>query len=151
MEGTNAEGKHPPGADELRDILATRFFGKLMKNRDVMAVAEMAIESSGGSSQVYEVVCQAFDSFQPSNAHKLISSFNWRMIETTNYDLLIERAYSNSPQRLQTLFRFVKDDEPVEMKLQEAIRPVQFLKLHGCLEHIHDSDIPLKGLCHCFR
>jgi len=114
-----------------------------MKNRDVMAVAEMAIESSGGSGLVFDVVRQAFDGFQPSKAHKLIRAFNWRMIATTNYDLLVERAYSASPQRIQALIRFVKDDEPIEEKLQAAIHPVQYLKLHGCLEHIYDPDIPL--------
>ncbi len=65
------------------------------------------------------------------------------MIATTNYDLLLERAYVNSKQRCQTLVRFVKDDEPIEEKLQAVQNPVQFLKLHGCLDHLHDSDIPL--------
>jgi hypothetical protein len=44
-----------------------------MKNRDVMAVAEMAIASSGGAGLVFDFVRQAFDSFQPSVAHKLIT------------------------------------------------------------------------------
>ena len=108
-----------------------------------MAVAEMAIASSGGAGLVFDVVRQAFDSFQPSQAHKLISAFNWRMIATTNYDLLVERAYSTAPERIQILVRFVKDDEPIEEKLQSVVYPVPYLKLHGCLEHIYDSDIPL--------
>jgi hypothetical protein len=142
-EAKNAAGNTPPDADQLRDFLADRFFGQPMKSRDVMAVAEMAIASSGGASLVYEAVRQAFDGFQPSTAHKHLTAFSWRMIATTNYDLLIERAYSSSPQRLQSLVRFVKDDEPVEEKLLAVVNPVQYLKLHGCLDFIHDKDIPL--------
>jgi hypothetical protein len=142
-EAKNATGQTPPDADQLRDILAERFFGQPMKTRDVMAVAEMAIASSSGTGLVYNAVRQAFEGFQPSKAHKLISAFNWRAIATTNYDLLVEKAYSASPQRLQTLVPFVKDDEPIEEKLQAAVYPVQYLKLHGCLDHILDPDIPL--------
>ena len=83
-----------------------------------MAVSEMAIASSGGSPLVYEAVRAAFDKFPPSKAHKLLAEFNWRMIATTNYDCLVEKAYSDSDKRLQTLVRFVKDDEPVEERLQ---------------------------------
>lgn len=142
-ESKNSLGQTPPDADQLRDILAQRFFGVSIKNRDVTAVAEMAIASSGGAQQVFETVRQSFEGFEPSKAHKLISAFNWRMIATTNYDLLVERAFSDSRQRLQTLVRFVKDDEPIEEKLQAAVNPVPYLKLHGCLDHIFDNDIPL--------
>ena len=38
-EAKNAANQTPPDADQLRDILATRFFAQPMKGRDVMAVA----------------------------------------------------------------------------------------------------------------
>jgi cold shock CspA family protein len=142
-EARNAANQTPPDADQLRDILAERFFGQPMKTRDVMAVAEMAIASSGGAPLVFNEVGKAFEGFRPSKAHKLISAFNWRAIATTNYDLLVEKAYSDSPQRLQTLVPFVKDDQPIEERLQAAVYPVSYLKLHGCLDHILDPDIPL--------
>jgi hypothetical protein len=107
-EAKNAANQTPPDADQLRDILAARFFAQPMKTRDVMAVAEMAIANSAGAGLVFDAVRQAFESFQPSVAHRLISAFNWRAIATTNYDLLVEKAYSDSPQRLQTLVPFVK-------------------------------------------
>ena len=44
-EARNSAGQTPPDANQLRDILAERFFQKAMPNRDVMAVAEMAIVS----------------------------------------------------------------------------------------------------------
>ena len=142
-EARDASGQSPPDANQLRDMLAQKFFGKPIVNRDLMAVSEMAIANSGGSSLVYEAIRTAFDKFQPSLAHKSLAEFNWRMIATTNYDCLIEKAYSDSRKRIQSLVRFVKDDEPVEERLQAAVNPVQYLKLHGCLDHIFDNDIPL--------
>jgi hypothetical protein len=142
-EARNPAGEAPPDSIQLRDILAKRFFGREITNRDVMAVAEMAIEVAGGRSHVFEAVRAAFDGFPPSEAHKALCTFNWRMIATTNYDLLIERAYGDCRDRRQNLVRFVKDDEPVEEKLQATTNSLQYLKLHGCLEHLYDNDIPL--------
>jgi hypothetical protein len=55
-ECRNAEGKSPPDANQLHDILAKKFLGKAMTNRDVMTVAEMAIESGAGRPLVFETV-----------------------------------------------------------------------------------------------
>src|SRR6516165_1017879 len=142
-ESRNSTGKMPPDADQLRDILAQKFFGKPIPNRDVMAVSDMAISSAGGTGLVYDAVRQAFDGYPPSQAHLMLSAFNWRMIATTNYDTLVEQAYSSSSKRMQSIVRFIKDDEPVEERLQAVANPVAFLKLHGCLDHIYDREVPL--------
>jgi len=141
-EAVDPHGNRPPDADQLRDALAQHFFGKSIPNRDLMTVAEMAIRNGAGQSLVFEEVRKIFAPFEPSDAHRALADFYWRMIATTNYDLLIEHAYADVKARRQNLVRFVKDDEPVEARLQEAERPLAYLKLHGCLDHIHDRDIP---------
>lgn len=141
-EAANAKKETPPDADQLRDIIAQKYFGRRMDRRDLMAVAEMAIEASGGGSLVFETVRRAFDGFEPGDAHRLLGSFKWRMLATTNYDLLVEKAYEGT-KPIQQLVPFVKDDEPIEERLQSHPNPVQYLKLHGCLDHIHDAEIPL--------
>jgi tetratricopeptide (TPR) repeat protein len=141
-EAKNANGDTPPDANQLRDILAGRFFGKEMKNRDVMGVAEMAISNSGSAS-VYEEVRKAFTGFEPQSAHKLIPTFHWKAIATTNYDLIVEAAYKQTSNRVQDLVVIVKDDEPMDQRMRESNNPVPYLKLHGCLNHIHDAQIPL--------
>jgi hypothetical protein len=95
-----------------------------------------------GSGRVLEYLKALLDRFAPSQAHLLIPRFRWRGIATTNYDLLVEAAYDSEKNRLQTLVRFVKDSEPVLERLQLAKNPVPFLKLHGCLDHVHDVQIP---------
>lgn len=141
-EAVDPEGKRPPDADQLRDLLAERFFGKPIPNRDLMTVAEMAIRNGAGQSLVFDEIRQVLAPFQPGDAHRALADFAWRMIATTNYDMLIEHAYADVRARRQNPVRFVKDDEPVELRLQQTERPVPYLKLHGCLDHIHDSDIP---------
>jgi tetratricopeptide (TPR) repeat protein len=141
-EARNAEGNKPPDADQLRDILADRFFKKSMPNRDVMAVAEMAIAISGSGAQVYEEVRKAFTGFAPQAAHRLIPTFGWKAIATTNYDTIIEDTYKEVTTRIQQVVPLVKDDEPIDERLREFPSPVPYLKLHGCLNHIHDADIP---------
>jgi tetratricopeptide (TPR) repeat protein/cold shock CspA family protein len=141
-EARNDKGDKPPDANQLRDILAERFFKKAMPNRDVMAVAEMAIANSGSASQVYEEVRKAFVGFAPQAAHHLIPTFNWHSIATTNYDTIVEGAYEDVKTRMQQLVPIVKDDEPIDQRLREFPNPVSYLKLHGCLNHIHDADIP---------
>ena len=142
-ECRNKTGDTPPNADQLRDIISQKYFGKLMPGRTVMAVAEMAIENGAGSNLVFQTVNDAFDGFEPSEAHRSVSDFNWRTIATTNYDTFLEAAYSDPKRRRQTLVPFVKDDEPVEEKLRSTLKPVQYLKLHGCLNHRYDKDVPL--------
>src|SRR5665213_4330846 len=88
-ECKNARGDTPPNAEQLRDILSTKYLGKLMPKRDVMSVAEMAIENGAGRNLVFDTVSNAFDGFEASDAHKLASEFNWRAIATTNYDLFM--------------------------------------------------------------
>jgi tetratricopeptide (TPR) repeat protein len=142
-ECRNTRGDTPPNAEQLRDVLSTKYLGKLMPKRDVMSVAEMAIENGAGRNLVFDTVSSAFDGFEASDAHKLASEFNWRAIATTNYDLFMEAAYSDAKRRRQVLTPFVKDDEPVDARKGAVTNPVEYLKLHGCLNHRLDKDIPL--------
>lgn len=142
-EATDVSGKRTPDANQLRDILANTFFGKSMPNHDVMAVAEMAISLKGGQGVVFEEVRKILEPFQPGTAHKLLSTFRWRAMATINYDLLVEKAYAGSPDRRQDIVRIVKDDEPIIERLQQTLNSLPYLKLHGCLDSIHDEDIPL--------
>jgi tetratricopeptide (TPR) repeat protein len=144
LEATDDQGRRTPDGDGLRDLISEKFFGKTMAKRSLASVSEMAIATSGGRSLVYDYVRQVLEPYAPNDAHRLVSEFPWRLLVTTNYDLLIERAYGdNKTSALQDLVRFVKDAEPVEEMMQKVSDPLQYIKLHGCLEHIHDGDIPL--------
>lgn len=142
-ECRNAVGKSPPDGDQLQDILALKYMGKPMLNRSVQTVAEMAIENGAGQPLVFDTVASSFDGFAPSEAHRMVSDFNWRAIATTNYDLFLEAAYGDAKRRRQVLLPFVKDDEPIDSRKGAVPNPLEYLKLHGSLDHRLDKDIPL--------
>ncbi|SFM30704.1 SIR2 family NAD-dependent protein deacylase [Methylobacterium pseudosasicola] len=138
--GASMEAGAPSG-EALRADLAKKFLGSEMDGYDLMSVAEMAIKAHG-NGVVFEHVRGLLAGYEPSEAHKLLPTFRWRTIATTNYDLLVERAYAATPAKLQVPVTFVRDTEPVEERMQSVLNPVEFLKLHGCLEQLHDPDLP---------
>ncbi len=142
MEARGPKGEKPPSAAALRDDIATHFLGRPLPDHDLMSVADMAIETAG-QSVVFERIKNSLDPLLPSAAHKLLPSFRWRAIATTNYDMLLEKAYGSAKSPLQNAVTVVKNIEPVEERLQSTERPVLVMKLHGCISHLHDSSIPL--------
>lgn len=114
-----------------------------MKNHSLMSVAEMAMATGMGESLVFDEVAKALEGFETSEAHRMVSDFNWRLIATTNYDRFLEDAYGDTKRRRQTLVPFVKDSEPVEDRMAAVANPVQYLKLHGSIDHRLDKEVPL--------
>ena len=87
-------------------------------------------------------IASIFEDFHPADFHKLIPKFVWSAIATTNYDLVLERAYDGVNDKLQNLVVFKKNSERVEEKLK-TINSLLYLKLHGCITDITDDQIPL--------
>ena len=142
LEARGPNNAKPPSAGDLRTALARHFFDDPLDNYDLMSVASMAIQQAGQGA-VFERVRALLEPFNPSPAHQLLPRFHWRQIATTNYDLLIERAYASCANPVQEIVPLVKNSEPVLERRQAAKNPVELLKLHGCLAHLHDEAVPL--------
>ena len=69
-----------------------------------------------------------FIGFKPAPFHELLPTFRWRAIATTNYDLIVERAYERVGDRLQALVPFIKNG-------QRAGRPSDFSSASGDSEN----------------
>ena len=67
----------------------------------------------------------------------------WRAIITTNFDVLVERAYDQKRNSLQNLVKSVKDADNFDVRLHKEPHPVGYYKLHGCIDHCHDPQIPI--------
>ena len=143
MECRSTDGRRPPSADELRDHLAAKFLGTKNEKRDLATVAEMAINAGAGEPQVFDEVARQFKDFTTSKAHEKLGDFRWRGLATTNYDRFIEQGYVLNTAALQTCVPFVKNEEPYEDRLRDERNPVALFKLHGCLDHRLDRDVPL--------
>lgn len=138
---SDSKGNSPPTGNQLKKLIAKRFLGSEHEDRSLAEVADFA-SSETDLFAVQEYIASVFREFYPSDFHKLIPKFVWSAIATTNYDLIIERAYDDEQDRLQDLVVFKKNTERVEDKLK-TINSVLYLKLHGCITDINDTDLPL--------
>ena len=134
-------GLRPPAGDQLSRLIAEKFLGPDFSNRPLAQVAELAISESDLFT-VQEFIASIFRDFYPADFHKMIPRFVWSAIASTNYDLIVERAYNEVKDKLQKPIAFMKNGERVEEKLR-SIDNVVYLKLHGCITNINDPDIPL--------
>lgn len=142
-ESKDDRGNAPPDGFQLRDVLAEKFLGTTNDDRDLMTVSEMAIANGYGEPLVFDEIARLLSGYPPSQAHKMVAQFKWRGLATTNYDTLLESAYSETESPLQNYVRIVKDSEPYDERLANTTNPVPYLKLHGCLDHRLDREIPL--------
>ena len=72
-----------------------------------------------------------------------MTSFKWWAIVTTNYDLIIEKAYElNKKSAGQIPVPFIENGDKVEDKLRES-NFIPLLKLHGCVTRISNNNCPL--------
>lgn len=142
-ECKNSSGSSPPNGNQLRDHLARKFLGIQTEERDLATVAEMAIANGAGQTLVFEEIAILLSGFVTSSAHQMLANFRWRGLATTNYDTLIEQGYASNSERKQICLPFVKDAEPYDDRLRSVANPVALLKLHGCVNHRLDPEIPL--------
>ena len=136
-------GQTPPDATQLREKLARKYFGSAKAQHDLMTIAEMAIASGAGEPEVFDYINEMYQGFPPSQAHRALANFKWRALATTNYDLCVEEAYAANRKRSQTCVPFIKDAEPFDDRLRRASNSLPYLKLHGCLNHRLDREVPL--------
>jgi tetratricopeptide (TPR) repeat protein len=134
-------GKIPKG-NQLRDALSEKFLGGKMKERPLATVSQFS-ENESSRTAVQQYIRETFLPFDPAPFHLKIPSFRWHSIATTNYDLIINKAYEQTPNSLQTLIPFFNNGQMIERESRKAQHPLHFLKLHGCIDHISPQDAPL--------
>ncbi len=86
------KGERPPSGAKLRDLLSDKFLGGKNKDKSLARVADYAKYESS-LPDVQDFIRSVFLPLQPAGFHKLIPLFRWFAIVTTNYDLVVERAY----------------------------------------------------------
>jgi cold shock CspA family protein len=138
------EKKQIPNGRDLAKMLVDKFLGSEYDGIPLLRAAELAI----AQSDLYtfqDYVASIFSEFGPGDHHRLVPRFLWKAIFTTNYDLVIERAYEQAVERkknMQTIVPFLKNSDRLEDKLKEP-SSIPYVKLHGCITALRDVDIPL--------
>jgi len=135
------DDSHPPNASKLAILLSDEFLGGAYRDSPLHVVAELAI-SERDLLTVQEYIRSIFQVFWPAPFHLLMPTFAWTGIATTNFDLVVERAYEACPDRVQNAIPMVKNGDRVEQKLRTQ-NGIMLLKLHGCISYAADSAVPL--------
>lgn len=139
---THPQSEKIPTTEILKNKLCEKFLNGSLKDRPLAQVAQFCDHEAGRIGfQTY--VSSLFSEYGPAEFHKMLPKFRWHAIATTNYDLIVERAYDADEKRVQELVRFYKDNMSIEAETKKHRNPLQFLKLHGCISKIDDESIPL--------
>ncbi len=143
--GSSAEAKHPlskriPLGNNLSDDLAKNFLTEDYIGYPLINVSELAI-SQTDLYTVQNYIRGIFEPFIPNDFHKQIPEFVWKAIFTTNYDLIIERAYKSHATPIQDLTPIVKNTR--ENEIFKYLNSLPYYKLHGCIDNVNDDRIPL--------
>lgn len=133
-------GKEIPDGSQLALILSEKLLGREYKSDKFTKVYSLAC-SSKGVRDVQKEIYDQLHGFKPAPHHLLIPTFPWAGLLTTNYDLVVERAYEAALSPLQTLRTFAADKDGVADTLEG--RDVLYVKLHGCLTRHGDTEPPL--------
>lgn len=140
-DSVHKNGKKFPTLDELKRGIVQKFLDDSYSTYPLTQIIELA-SSERTITEVQAYIASIYEDLYPADYHKLIPGFVWHTIVTTNIDLVIERAYGASENKLQRPVVFKKNGERVEEKLRES-GTVVLLKLAGCITDISDEKTPL--------
>lgn len=140
LSAKDGNGDSPPLASELGSRLSQKFLNGSMATASLTQIAECAIAETS-TSAVQDYIKEILEPFNPGIAHRLLPRFSWAGIATTNYDLLVEKAYADAGNPLQIIQPYVYDEQ-IE-KLSDSTDTLPYLKLHGCLNHMGPGAVPL--------
>ncbi|NJO92618.1 MAG: hypothetical protein HC831_29385 [Chloroflexia bacterium] len=87
------DGKPALTGPQLGQLIAEKFLEEDFSDSSLQIISEVAM-SDTGLFPVQQFIAEYFDGFEPADFHKKIPLYRWQTIVTTNYDLVIEKAYS---------------------------------------------------------
>lgn len=115
-----------PSAAKLTDLLCTKLGESANPARNLATAAEI-LEMKHGRRAVFEAVREILKPLSPSGGILAIPHYDWRAIYTTNYDLLVEKAYSRAHRDLIV----VRSNFDFPRLRGSADSPLY--KIHGCI------------------
>lgn len=129
------KGNLPPDGNQLGDRLSDKFLGGKFKELPLSQIADLSISESS-LLDTQQFIYDIFVDFNPSSFHNKICKFWWHGIATTNYDLIIEKAYKPENVPVQNIVSFISDLDRVDERMKDP-KSLMFLKLHGCITRIN--------------
>src|SRR5690242_20401111 len=119
-----------PSTEALASLINDEFLNGRLSDIDFIQTCDYAATARSGR-ELQKFIRDTLDPFTPAPFHKLIPTFVWAGLATTNFDLIIERAYEGTPAALQRLRPLARDVPGFADTLKSD--DVLYLKLHGCI------------------
>lgn len=130
-----------PIGNHLGNMLSDKFLQGEDKQKSLTTIAAYAIDAYGLIA-VQDYIREVFTEYDPADFHKKLAEFRWAGIFTTNYDLVLERAYRSNNDRVQELVPIIKNQDRIDAVIRDRNK-VPYNKLHGCISHWDRPEIPL--------
>lgn len=122
-----ANGEIMPTGEKLSEMLSEKFD---VPERTTLSETAELVEAKYTRSQLNSYICELLVNANPSEGFKLIKTFKWDSIYTTNYDMLIEDIYnSKDVEARQDLKVFYTSNQHMDL----GTNTVPLYKLHGCI------------------
>ena len=141
MEAQDANGNKMYGVKQLIEKLSDRFLGGEGKSSSLASVAELA-ESESDLVGVQIFLKQLFETFEPAEFHLKIPLYRWKAIFSTNYDLIVEKAYASVKNKPKNLVPIYSSSDRMDSLIATS-QDLPYIKLHGCINKIGEYDPPL--------
>jgi len=79
-------------------------------------------------------VVKMLQKLRVTEAHKILASIPWKEIITTNYDLLVERAYDEVSDTSGKVFDLKPIKNLRQYNYRESRTEIKYIKLNGCIQ-----------------
>lgn len=136
---SDGKGNTPPDGTGLGKTLAKEFLGDGYEHMDLRSIYDLAC-SERDVRTVQRRIHEILDPFRPGDFHLLIPTFPWAGLATTNYDLVVERAYAKSNSKSE-LIPNTKDGDGATDRFDGS--RLLYIKLHGCITRHQEVDPPM--------
>lgn len=141
FECRNSSNERAPVGTELAKLIKEKFLpGEALP--DDLQMVSACVETRESRRHLDRFIYDYLMDFEPCDyVLKKIPSFVWRRIYTTNYDILLEKAYQSEPQTKQKLIEVYSDKDRQDNITLGVDLP--YYKVHGCITKITSDGIPL--------
>jgi dihydrofolate reductase len=133
--GISRNSDVPSWRDLLDPLAKTRLSLDLGEQDDLSEVAQYVLNRDGGNrgALIYGFIESLRRDYQPNRLHQSLARSNVSTIWTTNYDTLIERAFTHEDVDVKA-----SDDA---ISRSTGTRRVEVVKMHGCISRSRQEEL----------
>ncbi len=118
---------------ELIDYYESKISKKLNEPNITKWLDILSADDSFSRTHFDNFVHELLQKLTVTDAHRIMAGIPWREIITTNYDLLVERAFDEIISSSQKIYDIIPIRNQKQYNYREANTEVRYIKLNGCI------------------